>query len=143
MPTRYLIGVDGGSQSSKVVIFDLHGNVVCEGRRELQPMSLPEPGTAEHPGDDLWDSTSAACREAMARFPGDPKDILGVGVGSIRCCRVLMKENGELAAPVISWMDRRVARPYEHDVPDAAFMSATTGYINHRFTGRTVDTAAN
>ena len=25
----------------------------------------------------------------------------------------------------------------------ATFMSATTGYINHRFTGRTVDTAAN
>ncbi|MDR3494668.1 MAG: FGGY-family carbohydrate kinase [Ancalomicrobiaceae bacterium] len=143
MAMRYLIGVDGGSQSSKVVIFDLDGNVVCEGHQELQPMHLPEPGVAEHPDDDLWDSTAAACRAAMAAFPGDPKDIVGVGIGSIRCCRVLMKADGTLAAPVISWMDRRTARPYEHDVPDVAYVTATTGYINHRFTGAPVDTAAN
>jgi sugar (pentulose or hexulose) kinase len=143
MAKRYLIGVDGGSQSSKVVIFDLAGNIIAEARRELKPMHLPEPGVAEHPDDDLWDSTAAACRAAMAAFPGDPKAILGVGVGSIRCCRVLIKADGTLAAPVISWMDRRVARPYEHDVPDVAFVTATTGYINHRFTGKTLDTAAN
>lgn len=143
MSKRYLIGVDGGSQSSKVVIFDLSGNIVAEARRALRPMHLPEPGVAEHPGDDLWESTAAACREAMAAFSGDPGAIIGVGVGSIRCCRVLMKADGNLAAPVISWMDRRLARPYEHDVPDVAYVTATTGYINHRFTGATVDTAAN
>ena len=47
MSTKYLIGVDGGSQSSKVTIFDLAGNVICEGRQELRPLYMPEPGVVE------------------------------------------------------------------------------------------------
>ena len=56
MGKKYIIGVDGGTQSSKVLIFDLEGNIICQGKEDLQPMSLPAPGVAEHPGDDLWDS---------------------------------------------------------------------------------------
>ena len=143
MTTKYLIGVDGGSQSSKVVIFDLSGNVVCSGSQDLQPMLLPEPGVVEHPDDDLWDSIVVACRQAMDRFPGDPGNILGVGVGSIRCCRVLMTGDGSLAVPAINWMDRRLARPYEHIDPKVSYVAATTGYVTYRFTGSRVDTAAN
>ena len=143
MGEKYLIGIDGGSQSSKVVIFDLAGTVICEGRQELRPMHLAEPGIAEHPDDDLWDSIVVACRQAMDGFPGDPRDILGIGVCSIRCCRVLMKADGSLAQPAISWMDRRLARPYEHDNPDVRYVAATTGYVGHRFAGTRVDTAAN
>jgi sugar (pentulose or hexulose) kinase len=72
MTGKYIIGVDGGSQSSKVVVFDLEGNVVCEGRQVLRPMSRPRNGIVEHPDDDLWDSIAAASRQAMAAFPGDP-----------------------------------------------------------------------
>ena len=80
MKMKYLIGVDGGSQSSKVVIFDLDGNIVCEGRQELQPDEpRPSPAWSEHPEDDLWDSIVVACRQAMAAFPGDPGDIVGLG----------------------------------------------------------------
>lgn len=38
MSKKYIIGVDGGSQSTKVVMYDLEGNVVCEGKGLLQPM---------------------------------------------------------------------------------------------------------
>ena len=72
MAGKYIIGVDGGSQSSKVVVFDFEGNVVCEGRQVLRPMSRPRNGIVEHPDDDLWDSITAASRQAMAAFPGDP-----------------------------------------------------------------------
>lgn len=143
MSMKYLIGVDGGSQSSKVVIFDLSGNIICEGRQELRPLHQPEPGVVEHPDDDLWDSIVIACRQAMARFNGDPKDIVGVGVCTIRCCRALMKKDGNLASPVLSWMDRRLARPYEHLDPAVAYVTTTSGYINHRFTGELIDTASN
>ena len=86
MGKKYIIGVDGGSQSTKVVIFDLEGNIVCQGRRNLKPMHLPAPGVVEHPGDDLWDSLKAAGRQAMQRFPGNRGDIVGLGL-TIRCCR--------------------------------------------------------
>jgi len=143
MSKKYIIGVDGGSQSSKVVIFDLEGNIVCDGKQDLRPMYLPEPGVAEHPDDDLWDSVVLASQRAMARFSGDPEDIIAVGLCTIRCCRALLKADGTLASPVMSWMDVRLARPYEHENPEVKYVTTTSGYINHRFTGKFIDTAAN
>ena len=40
MSKKYIIGIDGGSQSTKVVMYDLEGNVVCEGKGLLQPMHI-------------------------------------------------------------------------------------------------------
>src|SRR5450756_2902398 len=79
MSGKYIIGVDGGSQSSKVVVHDLEGIIVSEGRQALRPMNRPRNGIVEHPDDDLWDSITAASRQAMAKFTGDPRDIIGVG----------------------------------------------------------------
>ena len=143
MAAKYIIGVDGGTQSTKVLIFDLEGNVICQGREDLRPMSMPEPGVVEHPDDDLWDSLVIAARKAMNAFPGKKEDIIGLGLCTIRCCRVLLKDDGTLAAPVISWMDERLARPYEHDNPAVSYVTTTTGYITHRLTGEFNDTVAN
>lgn len=143
MKKKYIIGVDGGSQSSKVLIFDLEGNIVCEGKQDLQPMSLPQPGIAEHPDDDLWDSIAVASKKAMECFPGNIKDIIGLGLCTIRCCRALLKEDGTLVSPVMSWMDTRLGRPYQHLDPSVKYVTTTSGYITHRFTGEFKDTAAN
>jgi len=143
MPGKYVIGVDGGTQSSKVVVYDLHGTVVSRGRRVLRPMSRPRQGIAEHPDDDLWESIAAASREAMAGFRGDPADILGVGLCTIRCCKAFLRHDGSLAAPVISWMDARAYEPYRPDDPEVAWVTTSSGYLAHRFTGMFRDTAAN
>ncbi len=143
MNKKYIIGVDGGSQSSKVVIFDLEGNIVCEGKEDLRPMSLPKPGIVEHPDDDLWDSIVTSCKKAMDRFTGKAEDIVGIGLCTIRFCRVLLKEDGTLAQPAMSWMDARVSKPYEHVNPTVRYVTTTSGYITHRFTGEFNDTAAN
>jgi sugar (pentulose or hexulose) kinase len=141
--SKYIIGVDGGSQSSKVVIFDLQGNIISEGRQVLRPMSRPRNGIVEHPDDDLWDSIVAASRQAMAAFAGDPHDIIGVGLCTIRCERAFLKADGSLAAPVMSWMDTRAYQPYVHDNPETAYVTTSSGYITYRFTGQLNDTAAN
>jgi len=143
MKKQYVIGLDGGTQSTKVVIFDLKGNIVCQGKKDLQPMHTPKPGVAEHPGDDLWDSIVTASREAMERFTGDTRSILGMGLCTIRCCRACLKGDGRLASPVLNWMDLRLARPYEHKDPQVRYVTTTSGYITHRFTGQFKDTAAN
>ena len=143
MKKQYVIGLDGGTQSTKVVIFDLEGNLVCQGKKDLQPMHMPKPGVAEHPGDDLWDSIVAACHQAMKLFSGDTRSILGIGLCTIRCCRACLKEDGDLASPVLNWMDLRLAYPYEHKDPKVRYVTTTSGYITHRFTGQFKDTAAN
>ncbi|MGZ0711717.1 FGGY-family carbohydrate kinase (plasmid) [Coraliomargarita sp. W4R53] len=143
MTTKYIIGIDGGSQSSKVVIFGTDGRIVCEATEALAPMYTPRPGVAEHPDDDLYDTIVIAARRAMDAFPGDPADIVGVGLCTIRCCRALVKQDGMLAAPVQSWMDHRLSRPYEHTNDDVAYVTTTSGYLMGRLTGSFTDTAAN
>ena len=141
--TSYLIGIDNGSQSSKVTVYDENGRVHAEGRVPLQPNHTPRPGIVEHPGDDLWESTSQACRIALADFPGNSADIAGVGLCSIRFCRAILRRDGSLAQPVQSWMDARVSRPFQVETHDAAYVTTSSGYLTHRLTGRFRDTVAN
>ncbi len=143
MHPKYLVGIDGGSQSSKVAVFDAEGRVVCSATEALAPMHTPRPGVAEHPDDDLYDSIVAATRRAMAAFPHDVADIVGVGLCTIRCCRALVRADGTLAQPVQSWMDARLSRPYEHTDDEVAFVTTTSGYLMGRLTGNRTDTAAN
>ena len=140
---KYLIGIDGGTQSTKVGIYDTNGNLVCEEKTSLKPLYVPDADTAEHPDDDLWDSLVYVCRNLMNKFEGNKEDIIGIGLGSIRCCRAYLKKDGTLAYPVINWMDKRLAKPYQNDVEDMAYLTTTTGYLTCRLTGEFKDTAAN
>ena len=108
MEKKYIVGIDGGSQSAKIVIFDLEGNIVGEGKEALRPMHLGDDVVVEHTGDDLWDALCSASMKAMDEFGIRKENIVGIGLGFIRCCRVLLKKDGTLAQPVISWMDKRV-----------------------------------
>ena len=54
-----------------------------------------------------------------------------------------MKADGTLAAPLISWQDARVTRPYEHTNPDVAYVTSFSGYLTHRLTGEFKDNIAN
>ena len=139
----YIIGVDCGTQSAKVVVYDAAGNAVARGQQALRPMSRPRHGVAIHPDDDLWDSIAAASRQAMASFTGDVSEIVGVGLCPIRCCKAFLATDGSLVEPVISWMDDRAYQPYLPDDPDLAYATTSSGYLAHRFTGQFRDTAAN
>src|SRR6478735_2424679 len=94
----YVIGVDCGTQSAKVVAYDAAGRAVAEGRRELQPMSRPRHGVAFHPDDDVWESIAAACRAATAALPPHA-EIAAAGLCGIRCCKAFLRADGSLAEP--------------------------------------------
>lgn len=137
------MGIDNGSQSTKVAIYDLGGNEVAFGSYKLREIESPEPGVALHPEDDLWDSVYGGIKNCLANFKGDPKFIVGIGLCTIRCCRVLLNEEGHLAYPVISWMDSRLNHPYEHTDDLVKYVTTTSGYLGFRLTGEFKDTAAN
>lgn len=140
---KYLIGIDGGTQSTKLGIYDTRGNLICEEKITLKPLYVPNADIAEHPEDDLWDSLRMASKNLMKKFSGNKEDIIGIGLGSIRCCRTYLKKDGTLAYPVINWMDKRLSKPYQKDIKDMAYLSTATGYLTHRLTGEFKDTAAN
>jgi sugar (pentulose or hexulose) kinase len=140
---EYVIGIDAGTQSSKVSVFDLDGNRICSATQKLRPLHMPKPGVAEHPGDDLWESIAGACRAAMDSFPFAPDTILGVGLCTIRCCQLALNKEAELVAPALNWMDARVGEIYSWPNADVQYLTTSSGYITHRLTGEKKDTAAN
>jgi sugar (pentulose or hexulose) kinase len=139
----FLIGIDCGTQSAKVVVYDAAGNAVARGQQALRPMLRVRHGSAVHPDDDLWTSIATASRQAMAAFAGDPSEIVGVGLCPIRCCKAFLRADGSLVEPVISWMDDRAYEPYLPASPDLRYATTSSGYLAHRLTGELKDTAAN
>lgn len=140
---KYILGIDGGSQSTKMAIYDTDGNIMNSTAVPLKQMILSPGGKVEHPDDDLWDSLCAAARILLKDFKGNLSELCGVGLCTIRFCRCLLKKDGTLSQPAMSWMDARVAKPYVHDNPDTAYVTTSSGYITKRLTGENKDTAAN
>ena len=145
---RFVAGLDVGTQSAKVIIFDESGTAVAGSYQPLKSLEAPAPNQAVHPDDDLWDSTATAFRAAVEAFAGaghDTADIEAIGICVIRCCRVLQRADGSLAYPVINWMDPRGDHPYAHveEFGEVAHVTTASGYIGFRMTGKRVDTCAN
>jgi sugar (pentulose or hexulose) kinase len=142
MNKKYMIGVDSGSQSTKVFIYDLQGNIITSASEPIQPMITRKPGYYEHPDEDLWESLKRVLNKLMSSYKDDISLIAGIGICSIRCCRVFMKKDGSLAAPVMSWMDIRAYQKYE-DEDEICYTGSTSGYLTYRLIGEFKDTAAN
>lgn len=142
MREKYFIGVDSGTQSTKVSIINDGGAVVCSATEPLRPTISRQAGWVEHPEDDLWDTLKRTLRKLFETFEGNPADILGLGLCSIRCCRVFMKPDGSLARPVMSWMDVRAYQTFQDD-PGIGYTGSTSGYLTFRLTGEMKDTIAN
>ncbi|WP_022666504.1 FGGY-family carbohydrate kinase [Desulfospira joergensenii] len=140
---KYIVAIDGGTQSTKLAVFDTSGREICSETVPLRPIRFYGDTRAEHPEDDLWESLKKAGQGLFAKFKGDKNRIIGVGLGSIRCCRALIRSDGNLASPVQSWMDLRLASPYTHEDDSVRYVTTTTGYLTHRLTGETKDTRCN
>ncbi|WP_349898958.1 FGGY-family carbohydrate kinase [Parafrigoribacterium soli] len=139
----YVVAIDNGSQSTKVSIVDADGRVHASARVGLRPYLHPAPGHVVHPGDDVWESIASACRLALDRFTGDASEIVAVGLCTIRFCRAILDADGQLAEPMLSWMDSRVGRPFEPSDAQATYVTTSSGYITRRLTGAFSDAAAN
>lgn len=139
---RFVIAIDNGSQSTKVLVVDEDGAVHASAQRALRPTVSPAPGSVVHPDDDVWDSIAEACRDALAAFDGDPAAIVGVGLCTIRFCRALLDADGRLVEPLLSWMDERVGRPFDGD-PRVRWLTTSSGYVTFRLTGQHRDSASN
>ena len=145
---RFVIGLDVGTQSAKVLVFADTGEVVAEGHQALRPLEIPAPNRAIHPDDDLWDATVAALTAAVESFTAAGHDVASIeamGICIIRCCRALLRPDGSLAHPVISWMDERLDHPHAHEdqYGDVSHVTTSSGYIGLRLTGGRTDTCAN
>ncbi len=101
-----LLGIDLGTSSVKVVVFDVEGALKGVGMAEY-PILTPRLGYAEQDPEQWWRATIIAVREAVEKA-GRP-EILGIGFSGQMHGLVLLDQRKDVVRSAIIWADQRSA----------------------------------
>jgi len=101
-----ILALDQGTTGSRALIIDQDGTILGQAYQEF-PQHFPQPGWVEHDAEDLFQSTIAAARQALAVSKVRPS---GIGISNQRETIVLWdRKTLRAVAPAIVWQDRRTA----------------------------------
>lgn len=104
------LGVDLGTQSVKVVVFDAHeGRVVARGQEEVLAPASPRPGAAEQDPADWWRAFELAMHSVLKQQGVDAKKIRALGVSGQQHGFVALDENLQGLRPAKLWCDLEAA----------------------------------
>jgi sugar (pentulose or hexulose) kinase len=103
-----LVGIDIGTTSVRVTIYDTGGQLISEGRVP-NLISHPRPGWAEQDPNAWWQGVCKASRDALKHFPYHPQAIKGIAVTSMRQTFVCLGKDLKPLRPAILWYDTRHA----------------------------------
>ena len=106
MAERYVIGVDGGTESLRAGVFDLRGRPRAFAS-SAYPTNYPQPGWAEQDPGDWWRALSLAVRRAVHDAKVRPEDVAALAVDTTCCSVVALDAAGTPLRPAIIWMDVR------------------------------------
>ncbi len=126
MPGPYVMGIDFGTESARVGIFDVEGRPVALASRPY-PLHHPHPGWAEQRPDDWWMALVGAAQAALAESGAAGEEIVAVGADCTSCTVLAMDASCRPLRPAIIWMDVRAA--------DQALRVAATGHPALKYNG--------
>ncbi len=106
--SRFLLGIDIGTGSSKGVLSTIDGDIVATSSRPHQ-MSMPRPGWAEMDAHEIWwGDVVPLCQELVAQAKG--AGIAGVAVSGIGPCLLMCDAAGTPLRPATLYgIDGRAA----------------------------------
>ena len=108
MQKKYVIGVDGGTESIRAGVFDLSGNPIAFAS-VTYPTDFPIPGWAEQNPEDWWNALGGAVRRAVIDANVGKQEILGICLDTTCCSVVALDGAGNPLRPALIWMDMRSA----------------------------------
>ena len=105
----HILAIDQGTTSSRAIIFDANTAIIAVAQQEF-PQHFPASGWVEHEPEDLWGTTLAVCREAMAKAGVTASDLAGIGITNQRETTLVWdRKTGKAIHRAIVWQDRRTA----------------------------------
>ena len=108
--TQYLLSIDQGTTSSRAMLFDENGRAGFTAQREFSQY-FPKDGWVEHDPEEIWQTTLAVVREALAKAAAEGRQIAAIGITNQRETTVVWDRNsGEAVYNAIVWQDRRTAQ---------------------------------
>ncbi len=105
----YVIGIDGGTESIRVGLFDLNGNLLLA-KSSPYETGHPQSGWAEQDPEAWWRSLKEAVAALLGESRVSPDDIKGIGADTTCCTVVFLDRNMMPLRKALLWMDVRAAR---------------------------------
>lgn len=107
---KYIMAIDQGTTSSRVVIMNQVGSLVASGSAGFKQI-FPQPGWVEHNPEEIWQSVKISARAALDQAKISPKDIVAIGITNQRETVVAFrKSTGEVLYNAIVWQCRRTTK---------------------------------
>lgn len=104
----YMIGVDLGTTSTKVVLFNLLGEAQAYANNPY-PLYQDTPDMAEEDPDEIFEAVLAGLTEVMRKGKVQPGELKGVSFSAAMHSLILMDANNQPLTRVITWADNRAA----------------------------------
>jgi FGGY-family pentulose kinase len=104
----YFMGIDGGTESVRVGVFDQEGAPVGFAS-SIYALKHPRPGWAEQDPDEWWSSLVAAVKEVMSKNHIAREAIAGISLDATTCTVTVLDKYDRVLRPAIIWMDVRAA----------------------------------
>ncbi|MEG4304163.1 glycerol kinase GlpK [Microcoleus sp. D3_18a_C4] len=107
MAKKYVAAIDQGTTSTRFIVFDRQGQIICSNQQEHQQI-YPQPGWVEHNPDEIWQRTQSVIKNALEIGNIDPKDIAALGITNQRETTIVWDRNtGKPYGNAIVWQDTR------------------------------------
>lgn len=101
--SKYILTIDQGTTSSRVILFDERGNIICKVLKEFEQL-YPAEGYVLHDATAIYEDVVELVCHALREVNIEYLDILGVGITNQRETTVIWdKETGEPIYPAIVW----------------------------------------
>jgi glycerol kinase len=109
MTTGHILALDQGTTSTRAIVFDAALAPMAAAQEEFA-QHFPASGWVEHDPEDLWRTSVATLRAALARAGLEARHIAALGLANQRETTLVWDaETGRAIAPAIVWQDRRTA----------------------------------
>jgi glycerol kinase len=104
-----VLALDQGTTSSRAILFDEAGEIRALAQRPTTQL-YPQPGWVNHDPDEIWETTLAVAREALAKAGVGASDVAAIGITNQRETTILWdRQTGKPVAPAIVWQSRQTA----------------------------------
>jgi len=104
-----VLALDAGTTSTRAMVFADDGAVLAQVQKPFG-QHFPADGWVEHDADEIFDTTVACAREALAAAKLVAKDVAGIGIAVQRETVVVWdRATGKPVQRAIVWQDRRTA----------------------------------
>ena len=104
---KFIVSIDQGTTSSRVVLFDTKGNIKFISQYEFKQY-FPRNGWVEHNPNEIWSTTIKALKQVIKKAKSLKGHILTIGITNQRETTILWnKKTGKPIYNAIVWQDRR------------------------------------